>query len=260
MRLLTLAVPVALAACAQGVSLDEEIDYVSYDAGPARGAALPDSATPSEPPVAYPAPYPDHSVPWFLDASGSTSDAGGTQAVTPRPVDSGTPSSMAALDAAADTSTLSRDAANDNSTPARDAAAETSTVVDAGAPGAGSGPMCSATPAYPTATTCGACTCTKCAAQVASCYASNDTAKNTHCAAVQACAEQNHCVGSACYCGDSPLCLNPNGKCRAIIEAAAGTTNKFDIQRAGDDTNTALGRAKAIGNCELSSCRTECSL
>jgi hypothetical protein len=134
--------------------------------------------------------------------------------------------------------------------------------VDAGSvtpqPEAGaSGQMCASTPAYATSSACAKCTCMKCATQVAACFAGADSAK---CASVQACAEKNHCAGEDCYCGGALLCLNPEGKCRAEIEAAAGASDALGVQSAGNDANNPVGRAKAIGACEVANCKSECGL
>jgi hypothetical protein len=248
-RGLIIALSSLLISCAQGVLPDEVIeDVVVPDAGHPVDAS-PDTAaqiqTPIEEPVAIP---PEAGMAPVPDSSTGTRDAG-MEAGPLQPVDAGKPETSTPLDAAPDTST-----------PVKDSGPETSTPVDTGVPDAPSALMCSAAPAYPTSTDCAKCICTKCASMVMSCYASSDSAKNTQCAAVQACAEQNHCTGADCLCGDSVLCLSPNGKCRQVIETAAGTSNALDIQRLGNDTSTSVGRANAIGTCESSSCKSECGL
>lgn len=248
-RGLIFALSSLLLSCAQGVLPEEIIDDVFIpDAGPHVDASVAEAAAQIEIPVEEPVAIPEAGPAVMQDASNGARDAG-AEAGALQPVDAGKPETSTPLDAAPEAST-----------PVKDAAPETSTPVDTGVPDAPSGLMCSATPAYPTTTACAKCVCTKCAAPVASCYASTDAAKNTQCAAVQACAEQNHCVGADCLCGDSVLCLNPNGKCRQVIESAAGTSNALDIQRMGNDTSTSVGRANAIGTCESSSCKSECGL
>jgi hypothetical protein len=100
----------------------------------------------------------------------------------------------------------------------------------------------------------------KCASQVTSCFASSDSAKNTTCATVHACAEKNHCAGEACYCGSSLLCLSPEGACKSEIETAANASGPLDVQNASNDPETPVARAKAVGDCQMANCRSECGL
>jgi hypothetical protein len=251
-------------ACAQGISGEElPNDFYPYDAmqseasPPEAGPSLPqeDAAVPV-PPDSSVNPTSDASNPAPVDAGGGAADTGTT------PADTGvTP----VADASRDTGTPPMDAAPDTSTPVRDAQPplDTSTQpVDTGAPDVSqpNNNMCATTQAYPTTTACAKCTCTKCAAPVASCYASTDAAKNTQCIAVQTCAEKNTCWGQECYCGGSALCLNPDGACRQVIETATGTNNALEINEMSNDTSTAVGRAKAIGSCQSTQCKSECGL
>lgn len=120
--------------------------------------------------------------------------------------------------------------------------------------------VCSATPTYATVTSCAQCTCMKCGNQVHSCYASGDATKDSQCASVQNCAEKAQCVDTDCYCGSDTLCLSPNGACRTQIASAAGTTSALLIANLRRDTSTSIGRAAAIGQCQVANCKSECGL
>ena len=130
--------------------------------------------------------------------------------------------------------------------------------------GGSSGAGGSNCPGYPTKDACSMCICSLCSTQVAACVASSDTAKNDVCKQIQACAEQKHCAGSPCYCTQSatdPLCLNPDGPCAGVIQAAVGSgASALQVQQFGNDSTHPLGRANAVETCELSNCRAECSL
>jgi hypothetical protein len=244
-RIATLTLAASLLACAEGTDGPDPVSYTLFDSAVVH-------APPPEEVVIVPAYDAGAELPPVVPISrvdagnvrdaGSASDASSPQIDTSPPsgpVDSGTPKPA---DAAADTSAPKpADAGSDSSA-------------------ATNGQMCATTPSYPTTTSCAKCTCTKCATQVATGYASSDSAKNAQCASVQTCAEINHCAGSNCYCGDALLCLNPSGACRSVIESAAGATDPLAVQRAADDANSGLGRANAIGSCQLNSCKSECGL
>lgn len=260
-RVLSLLMIGGLGACAQGISGEElPDDILPYDAALRDTSVVESGAYVPEQDTSIPVPpTSDGGTTPVVDASTPARDAstGGNDAAT-TPIDTGV--------GPADTSTPPQmDAAPDTSTPVRDAAPmlDTSTQpVDTGAPDV-SQPntnTCATTQTYPTTTSCAKCTCTKCAAPVASCYASSDSAKNTQCIAVQTCAEKNTCWGQECYCGNSALCLNPEGACRQVIETATGTNNALEINNMSNDTNTAVGRAKAIGSCQSTQCKSECGL
>lgn len=144
------------------------------------------------------------------------------------------------------------------------------TIKDSGAPSGGAATTtptsggtahyCASTPSYPTADVCARCICAKCGSQIAACYASGDASKDMLCGQVQTCAETKRCTGSNCYCGNSLLCLAPNGGCVDIIQSVVGSTNPTDVQNASNDISTALGRANATGTCSQSSCKSECGL
>jgi hypothetical protein len=253
-RSLLLALSAVLISCAQGPDeiIDEYIPVIEAGRPPV-DSSLTDSSMSIDPPIEEPVVIPEASVP-PLDAGVRDAGGGSPESGVLQPVDSGstTPPDTGAP----------RDAGLDSTTPVKDAAPDTSTPVDTGtSPEASNGLTCSTTPAYATATACAKCTCMKCAAPVMNCYASSDANKNMQCAAVQACAEQNHCVGAVCLCGEGdPLCLSADGKCRQVIETAAGTSNALDINRMSGDTSTSVGRANAIGDCEMAQCRNECGL
>ena len=264
-RLFWCVLPCLLTACAQGIGFEE--DYMQSDGGVVVDTSVPrqDSATPSA----------DTGVSPSYDSS-----VGPTQDTSVPPVDAGGPidEEDASVAPTQDAATPPRDAGADTSTPVTMDAGTTDTGTpvtmdsgpEAGPPDTG-GPatpdtstnpnQCSAVPAYPTTTECAKCVCSKCGTQVKQCYASGETAKDANCAKVQECAEKNKCVDQACYCTDTLSCLGtPNGPCVSVIEQVAGTNNALDISRLGDDTSHPLGRAAAIGACELQNCRSQCGL
>ncbi|HEX6246077.1 MAG TPA: hypothetical protein VFZ61_34370 [Polyangiales bacterium] len=262
-RLLWLALPCVLAACAEGIGFPED-EFMQAD-----GAVMVDSSRP-KPDGALATPDTGSVTP--------TNDAGSvgpTEDVSSPPVDTGTP-------AAEDTGTTPTEDAG--TTPPTDAGSDTGpqTPMDASRPDATTpvmdaapeaGPpdamppmpeastnpnQCANTPSYATTTACAKCTCMKCPQRVETCYESNEASKNSQCIMVQACAEQNKCVQEGCYCGESS-CLSPSGPCRALIEQVAGG-GPLSVQRAEADAQHALGRASLIGACQLENCRTECGL
>jgi hypothetical protein len=107
---------------------------------------------------------------------------------------------------------------------------------------------------------CGACQCAHCETALLACEASGDSRRDQACRAVEACATKNHCSGEACYCGDDlVLCeLAPKGPCRDEIEDAAGTGAALAIMAQFEDSNSALGRAGALGACRRSACSSAC--
>lgn len=107
---------------------------------------------------------------------------------------------------------------------------------------------------------CGSCQCAHCESALLACEASGDGARDSACRAVEACATKNHCSGQACYCGDDLLSceLTPQGPCRKEIEAAAGTNAALVIMAQFADSDSALGRAGALGTCRRSSCASAC--
>lgn len=264
-RLLSLALPWVLAACAEGIGFDDS-EFTRSDGNVLADASAPrhDSAVTS----------PD------TGSAGPSYDAGGggaTEDVSVPPVDTGTsaeedsgsvtPTEDAGTtpprDAGSDTGAPPMDAGPDTSTPPMDSGPEAGPAdTGPGTPETSTNPnQCSATPAYPTTTECSKCICSKCNAPVKQCYASGDSAKDTNCAKVQECAEKNKCVDQSCYCTDTLSCLGtPNGPCVSVIEQVAGTNNALDISRLGDDTSHPLGRAAAIGACALSNCKSQCGL
>jgi hypothetical protein len=107
---------------------------------------------------------------------------------------------------------------------------------------------------------CGTCQCAHCETALLACEASSDSERDRACRAVEACATTNHCSGEACYCGDDLLrCeLRPSGPCRNEIEDAAGTAAALAIMAQFADSDSALGRAGALGACRRSSCSGDC--
>ncbi len=101
------------------------------------------------------------------------------------------------------------------------------------------------------------------------CYESTDvaaagsaagTARSELCAAVVECGRENGCTGSTCY----GLIEGSPGPCRTQIDAASETTGADFGARIGDalarqtDTDYALGRANAIGECAEDNCESSC--
>lgn len=206
------------------------------------GTSFPEEDSGSEPEDPDPTPTEDASTPTPPDAS--LPDASLPDATTPPPMDAGPDTSTPPpMDAALDTGSGS----TDTGTTPPDADVEPNPN------------QCSATPAYPTTTSCARCTCEKCGTQVGTCYASSDATKNTQCSKVQACAEQNKCTQRSCYCGTSSTCLVPNGPCATLIEQVAGG-GPLTVSRAEEDPNHALGRASLIGACQITQCKAECGL
>jgi hypothetical protein len=274
-----------LAACAEGIGSVED-EYIQAEGGlvldgaapaPRDGAVMSvDTGMVTQPSkdAGNVGPTEDVIVP--TEDAGATEDAGtsnptedsgaedaGTSPTVdaapppPPPPDASTPDATVPppMDAGPDTSTP----------PPMDAALDTgggSTDTGTTPPDADVEPnpnQCSATPAYPTTTSCARCTCMKCGSQVSTCFASTDATKNTQCARVQACAEQNKCTQRSCYCGNSATCLSPSGPCVSIIEQVAGG-GALSVARAEEDPNHALGRASLIGACQITQCKAECGL
>jgi hypothetical protein len=235
-----------LGACAQPPDVDDFLQFEledssvvvppGMDAGPPGGpGAGGDSSVPIIPPIIVP----DGGSTGGLDASVPPRMDAGREAGVSNPPQ---PDASRPADAAADVVVI---------TPPRDSGPETGPV---------QGNTCSTTPAYPTPDACSKCICERCASQVANCYASNEPAKNDQCKAVRTCAQTSNCTSTACYCGASPTCLFPDGPCMQVIETAVGSTNLLDIQAAGDDPNSPVGRSNLVGMCEMSSCAAECGL
>jgi hypothetical protein len=247
LQVLGLALVGLLSACAEGVTGDDIGQYAMFDASvetqPEAAVAEPEAGVILAPYDAGPV-VPNIPPNSTVRDSGTARDAGSTD--TPARLDA----SVTPLDSSTGGST-------DTGAPKPVDSGTTPPKTDAATSG---GATCAAAPAYSTATNCAKCTCTKCASQVTACFASSDSAKNTQCASVQACAETNHCAGEDCYCGSSLLCLDPAGMCKSVIETAANATSPLDVQSAGNDANNPVGRAKAIGECEKTSCKSECGL
>jgi hypothetical protein len=110
---------------------------------------------------------------------------------------------------------------------------------------------------------CELCQCTYCAAAFLACGASGNSSRDAACTSVEKCATQHNCAGQACYCGDaSPTSLQcsllPSGPCRDEVEVAAGTTLGLAIDAQYNDSNSALGRARTLGDCRRQSCAAAC--
>jgi hypothetical protein len=266
----TLAPLIVLAACAQSpidyveeADLDMDVDDASATQGGSSEAGRDDDddeldagSEPSEGPSGQMPPTPSGSV---RDAAPpSTPEAGSTRADAAAPASNDAsmrPPTTTPRDAGGGVVDAAGPAPTDAATPPD----PKPPVVDASTPPPAA-MTCATTPSYPTANACSQCICAKCATQVMGCYASSDSTKNTQCKQVQECAETNRCASTDCYCGDSAICLNPNGRCESVITRVAGTDSPLDIQRLSSDSASPIGRANQIGLCSRERCQRECGL
>ena len=108
---------------------------------------------------------------------------------------------------------------------------------------------------------CEQCECQHCSAQMLRCGDSGNTKRDAACTAVEDCATKYDCSGEDCYCGLSNILfctVVATGPCRSVIERAADTFNAYVIQADYLDDNTALGRAKELGECRRKNCSKVC--
>jgi cysteine-rich repeat protein len=111
---------------------------------------------------------------------------------------------------------------------------------------------------------CTLCSCHSCTDVTVACFGSSDATLNARCKALVECGQAHDCSGDDCYCGtvDPIGCFLGwgNGACRSEVEAAAGSTSPNDVLSRKNDTRYALGRANAVVECALMSCRSQCGL
>jgi hypothetical protein len=113
---------------------------------------------------------------------------------------------------------------------------------------------------------CGSCVDMNCPADIAGCSGLTGTERRT-CQALVACAHASTCAsggdGMPCYCGTADVggCLGgaANGACKALVEAAAGTTDPQVIGERFTDPSYLLGRAMNFFGCRAAFCPAECA-
>ena len=109
---------------------------------------------------------------------------------------------------------------------------------------------------------CAICACTVCTTLMKACRDSGDDTRDMRCTEVADCANEESCAGDVCYCGDFPdrvgCALWGNGPCKAEVERAAGSTDPVRVEQEGANPDSALGRAKALGDCTVRNCDDAC--
>lgn len=105
---------------------------------------------------------------------------------------------------------------------------------------------------------CKQCACENCTQLTNACYVSGDPDRDTRCAMLAECGNRKGCYDEECYCGDSFLCLAPDGLCKAETELSAGSTDLVAIRTCYDDPDCASYRARALGECLVRDCAEEC--
>ena len=106
---------------------------------------------------------------------------------------------------------------------------------------------------------CQKCVCNRCTELAIACYASPDADRNERCTALAECGQRHDCRDQSCFCGDSFLCLSPNGACRAQAELASGTNNLVEVHACYADPSCAAYRARTLGECVEQECRDSCA-
>jgi hypothetical protein len=105
---------------------------------------------------------------------------------------------------------------------------------------------------------CALCQCTSCAPVKLACFEDGDQARGERCVDLQSCVRASGCFDSSCYCRNVFACVPPDGPCVPEVEAAAETTNVFDIDGRKMDTSYAIGRSYALDNCIATECASAC--
>jgi hypothetical protein len=105
---------------------------------------------------------------------------------------------------------------------------------------------------------CQRCACLNCTNDVFACRDDSNQTRRQACVALIECALEANCTGTPCHCGTDPLCTSPNGPCVSETEAAAESSAPLTILARNDDTNYALGRANALGQCAVMQCASVC--
>jgi hypothetical protein len=105
---------------------------------------------------------------------------------------------------------------------------------------------------------CALCECTSCTQTKLACFDDSDATREALCVDLQACVRESGCFDATCLCGDNPTCVPRAGPCVSEVQAAAGTTNIFDIDGRKMDTSYAIGRSYAHDNCVVTECASAC--
>jgi hypothetical protein len=105
---------------------------------------------------------------------------------------------------------------------------------------------------------CALCMCTRCAGEKLACNDDSDEERGELCADLQVCVRASRCFDTSCYCQNVLACIPPDGPCVAEVEAAAETTNVFDIDGRKMNTNYAIGRSYALDSCIAANCASAC--
>jgi hypothetical protein len=105
---------------------------------------------------------------------------------------------------------------------------------------------------------CQQCVCNHCTQQALDCYSSGNVARDDGCRGLAECGNRHGCYDFSCYCGDSLLCLVPNGSCRAETERAVGSREVNSVLQCYDDPECATYRAHALGECLVRDCSDVC--
>jgi len=105
---------------------------------------------------------------------------------------------------------------------------------------------------------CAVCECTRCTPTKLACLDDSDEERGELCAELQTCVRASGCFDDSCYCQNIFACVPPDGPCVPEVQAAAETTNVFDVDGRKMDTNYAIGRSYALDNCIVSQCANAC--
>lgn len=105
---------------------------------------------------------------------------------------------------------------------------------------------------------CDLCACTDCTPTKLACFDDSDQERGELCVDLQACVRESKCFDGECFCGNAVACFPPSGPCIPEVQAAAETTNAFDIDGRKTDTNYAIGRSLALDVCLMAECASAC--
>jgi len=107
---------------------------------------------------------------------------------------------------------------------------------------------------------CNLCLCTQCAELKLNCFEDTNEARGERCVDLQACVRESGCFDTTCFCGYIPgACIPPTGPCIPEVQAAAETTNAFDIEGRKTDADYAIGRSYALDVCRVNECDSVCN-
>jgi hypothetical protein len=105
---------------------------------------------------------------------------------------------------------------------------------------------------------CQQCVCNKCTQLAVDCYSSGDDQRDVGCRRLAECGNRHGCYDFSCYCGESVLCLSPNGECRRETELAVGSTDVNSILKCYDAPDCSTYRARTLGECLVRQCSDVC--